>query len=153
MPHRNRPKFKLDLLRGVPKNAEWFPKIDHVLFSASYWARQGLTSRCQGHAMLHPILPGDVWPSSMFPPNSSMPVEVSHVHVEPGFRSKGLGGQLMHQVMQYARRKNWRVVLRVAPYGTGDNALTDEQLVQWYERFGFVVCTRMDRVAYMVSNN
>lgn len=144
------PNRDLTLLRGTAQNLQYFPTIDSVIFSASKWERHGISSECIGHAMLHPILPGYSWPSTLFKPGTTMPVELSHVYTMAGYRKKGLGTRLVNETLSYARRRGWRVVLRVTPYGRG-GGMDENTLVRWYGDLDFVLAGRVDSIAYMVS--
>lgn len=127
--------MKLQTLAGVPRNSQRWPEVPGVLFSA--FVNTGHTFIPQySHVMLHPILPGSIWPVDY--QHSSMmvtPVELSHLYVVPDERRKGIGLKLLSCAMTYAKRRNWKVVLRVLPYGTGSK-MEVEQLVKLYSRFG-----------------
>lgn len=61
--------------------------------------------------------------------------EVSDVRVEPKYRRQGFGGAIMARACSDADMAGHVLILQ--PRSIGE--MTDEQLVAWYERFGFVM--------------
>lgn len=74
--------------------------------------------------------------------------EIGNMHVAPGERNKGYATRLLRKVCQEADAANFVLTLFAEPFEmNGDNDATTgqsngmnlEQLVEWYNRFGFAV--------------
>ncbi len=64
--------------------------------------------------------------------------EISHVFVDPSARRQRLATILLNFVCQEADANSMVLILCARDYGGEDEARMDEdQLVSWYERFGF----------------
>jgi len=60
------------------------------------------------------------------------------LYVQPKHRKGGEATRLVEQVLEDADRSGVTVGLQVAGDIDGENALTDAQLMVWYQKFGFV---------------
>ena len=59
--------------------------------------------------------------------------EINRINVPPLHRGKGYGSKLLKEVCQKADEFGIELRLSINPYGE----LTYEQLLAWYERYGF----------------
>lgn len=65
--------------------------------------------------------------------------EISHVFVPPEDRGKRLATALMNFICQEADANRITLLLTVRPYDEGGTeSPTEEQLIAWYAKFGFV---------------
>lgn len=63
--------------------------------------------------------------------------EISAFETKPKQQNKGYGASLLNKVCKDADKYQKVLLLRPMPFG--NMTLTELQLIQWYERFGFVV--------------
>jgi len=72
--------------------------------------------------------------------------EIGNLYVEPGERNKGYATRLLRKVCQKADAANMVLMLFAEPFEDDSgaveltlNGLTTEQLVEFYNRFGFAI--------------
>lgn len=132
-------------VRGIIENAKVHPNIKTAIFSCTLRAPLGFRTVIAGHAMLSMLAPGDHWPAR----GTTVPVELSHVHVAAAYRSYGYATAMVKRCLAYAARRHWPVVLRITPYGRGRGALNADELMAWYGRMGFRLVEKTGGTAYM----
>lgn len=83
--------------------------------------------------------------SLLWPPdcgyNEDRIVELTHVHVDPRFRGRGIASSLVDLIKKYARRQKLKLFIRVCPYGDGSK-LNKRQLRKFYTNRGFIRYTK-----------
>lgn len=99
-----------------------------------------------GHVALCYLDPGSRWPAACF--KYGVPVELHHMHVEPGFRGQGIGTKLLAAAVAWALRQEATVVLCAEPYGVKAPPL--EAVKTFYRAGGFKHLERGIMVRYPV---
>lgn len=97
------------------------------------------------------MIPGAPFPQ---PPEGfgRVPVELSHVYVEPIHRRGGLGGKIVRSCLRYSDSKGWIIVLRAEPYLRQRSGIGLEGLIDWYAGFGFTPYHEGEGCEYMIRH-
>lgn len=129
--------------------ANWFNKIG-VAYLA-YMHDDPKANLYAAHAVLQYLTPGAPFhiPSEGL---ETTPIELSHVHVAPQHRRKGLAGRVVRNCLRYADSKGWIIVLRAEPYSVKRSGLDLAGLVDWYTSFGFTSYYEGEGCEYMVRH-
>ncbi|MFE9660315.1 GNAT family N-acetyltransferase [Streptomyces sp. NPDC005955] len=86
---------------------------------------------------------GAAWVRLIHDPEGARPAIISEIAVWPEQRGKGWGSDLLAEVCHLADEERISLMLYVE---AGPGGLSDEQLGEWYGRYGFLRCENDESV-------